>query len=92
MAGALFGLQAGAGGGPMPTDVSATSVKKTGPLVAGEAEVQTAERSNAAYGHWNGCGHTGHDSPVEQDAAANHLANVDMLLRALLPRSAPTEP
>ena len=54
--------------------------------------MQTAKRSDAADRHRDGGGHTGHDSPVEQDPATDHLANLDKLPGALVPRSAPTEP
>jgi hypothetical protein len=54
--------------------------------------VQTAKWSEATDRHWDGGGHPGHDSPVEQDPTTGRLANVDELLGVLIARLAPTEP
>jgi hypothetical protein len=67
-------------------------VEQSGPLFAGETEVQTPKGSEAADRHRDSGGHPGHDSPIEQNPATGCLANVDELLGVLSSRLAPTEP
>jgi hypothetical protein len=54
--------------------------------------VQTAEWPDAADRYRNRARHARQDSLIEQDPAAGYFADLHELPRALVPRSAPTEP
>jgi hypothetical protein len=54
--------------------------------------VKATKWSDAADRDRDGGGHARKDSPIEQDPATSHLADIDQPPRVSISRSAPTEP
>src|SRR5260370_16000368 len=76
---------------PVSTVILGRVVKQPRPLIAGEVQVQSLERSEATNGDRDLARHARHDSRVDKDPPAGHLPDIDQL-GPFIASPAPTDP